>query len=83
MHTLDLNFHKAGSKNTVFAINRALRSIDSGMRFFLGFFAQVGLEAAFLIGTLTLYCGPKYLFNVIIVFLVYTAYTTILQKKRI
>jgi hypothetical protein len=28
LHTLDLNYHKQSSKNTVFGINRALRSID-------------------------------------------------------
>ncbi len=39
LHKLDLNYHKSSSKNTVFGINRALRSIDSGLRFFLGFFA--------------------------------------------
>jgi hypothetical protein len=36
---LDLYYHKQGSKNTVFEINRALRSLDQGLRFFLGFFA--------------------------------------------
>jgi ABC-type transport system involved in Fe-S cluster assembly fused permease/ATPase subunit len=39
LHKLDLNYHKTSSKNTVFGINRGLRSIDAGLRFFLGFFA--------------------------------------------
>ena len=44
MHTLDLNFHKASSKNTVFGINRALRSVESGMRFAVGFAAPIVFE---------------------------------------
>ena len=44
LHSLDLNYHKTSSKNTVFAINRALRSIDSGLRFTLGFFTPVAVE---------------------------------------
>jgi ABC-type multidrug transport system fused ATPase/permease subunit len=39
LHELDLNYHKAGSKNTVFGINRALRSLDMGLRFLMGLFA--------------------------------------------
>ena len=44
LHSLDLSFHKTSSKNTVFAINRALRSIDSGLRFTLGFFTPIAIE---------------------------------------
>jgi ABC-type transport system involved in Fe-S cluster assembly fused permease/ATPase subunit len=44
LHDLDLTYHKAGSKNTVFGINRALKSLDQGLRFFLGLFAQMGME---------------------------------------
>ena len=39
LHDLDLTYHRAGSKNTVFGINRALKSLDQGLRFFLGLFA--------------------------------------------
>ena len=28
LHDLDLTYHRAGSKNTVFGINRALKSLD-------------------------------------------------------
>jgi len=44
LHALDLNFHKTSSKNTVFAINRAIRSIESALRFTLGFFTPVAVE---------------------------------------
>ena len=52
MHTLDLNFHKASSKNTVFGINRALRSIESGLRFAVGFAAPIAFEFVLLCGML-------------------------------
>jgi len=52
MHTLDLNFHKVSSKNVVFEVNRALRSIESGLRFSIGMFAPIGFEFALLCGML-------------------------------
>ena len=52
LHNLDINFHKTSSKNTVFAINRALRSIESGLRFSLGFFTPVAVEFLLLCGML-------------------------------
>ena len=44
LHNLDLNFHKTSSKNTVFAINKAISSIESALRFTLGFFTPVACE---------------------------------------
>jgi ABC-type transport system involved in Fe-S cluster assembly fused permease/ATPase subunit len=52
LHDLDLYFHKISSKNTVFAVNKALRSIESGMRFTLGFFTPVLFEFVMLCGML-------------------------------
>lgn len=52
LHALDLNFHKTSSKNTVFAINRAIRSIESALRFTLGFFTPVAVEFLLLCGML-------------------------------
>ena len=49
---LDLNFHKVSSKNTVFGVSRALRSIDSGMRFVIGFFSPIAFEFLLLCGML-------------------------------
>ena len=83
LHKLDLNYHRASSKNTVFGINRALRSIDGGLRFFLGFFSQMALEFLLLCGTLQLFCGPKYFVNMLITFGIYTIFTLKYSKKRI
>jgi len=83
LHKLDLNYHKTSSKNTVFGINRALRSIDSGLRFLLGFFAQMAIEFLFLSGTLYFYCGKKYLFNMLVTFVAYTLFTNKYSEKRI
>ena len=58
LHSLDMNFHKTSSKNTVFAINRALRSIETGLRFVLGFFTPIAVEFMLLCGMLGFYCGP-------------------------
>ncbi len=52
LHALDIYFHKISSKNTVFAINKALRSIESGLRFTLGFFTPVAFEFILLCATL-------------------------------
>ena len=83
LHDLDLSYHKASSKNTVFGINRALRSIDSGMRFILGFFAQMAVEFVFLCVALGFHCGPSYLLNMLVTFTVYTMFTNKFSEKRI
>jgi ABC-type multidrug transport system fused ATPase/permease subunit len=82
LHELDLNYHKAGSKNTVFGINRALRSLDMGLRFLLGLFAQMGVEFGFLCVALQFYCGKKYFLNMIITFLVYSIFTNKFKDSR-
>ena len=83
LHKLDLGFHKQSSKNTVFGISRALRSIDSGLRFIFGFFAQMALEFLFLCIALNFYCGPKYFVNMIITFILYSTYTNKMSENRI
>lgn len=52
LHSLDLYFHRVSAKNTVFAIHRALKSIESGLRFSLGFFSPVVAEFVLLCGML-------------------------------
>ena len=49
MHTLDVYYHKVSSKNTVFAIHKAVKSLDNALRFSLGFFAPVAFEFVLLI----------------------------------
>ena len=82
LHALDLNFHKTSSKNTVFAINRALRSIESALRFSLGFFTPVAVEFLMLCGMLHFYCGPKYLGNMILTLAAYTYYSKTVSANR-
>lgn len=83
LHSLDMNFHKVSSKNTVFAINRAIRSIESGMRFAIGFFSPIAFEFILLCGMLQFYCGPAYLANMIGTLGLYAYFTKVYSKKRI
>lgn len=82
LHNLDLSYHKDSSKNTVFGINRALRSFDQGLRFVLGFAAQMVFEFFFICGTMTFTCGPKYLMNMLITCGLYTILTNKVSKER-
>lgn len=52
LHTLDASFHKISSKNIVFGINRAIRSIEPGLRFTIGFFSPIAFEFVLLCGML-------------------------------
>ena len=80
---LDLNFHKISSKNTVFSVSRAIRSIEQGMRFFAGFFAPIAFEFLLLSGMLGLYCGPIYLANMILTFALFAQYSVRFSRQRI
>ena len=82
LHSLDMNFHKTSSKNTVFAINRALRSIETGLRFVLGFFTPIAVEFLLLCGMLGFYCGPQYIANMILTLACYTAYSKVVSDSR-
>jgi ABC-type transport system involved in Fe-S cluster assembly fused permease/ATPase subunit len=82
LHNLDIDFHKTSSKNTVFAINRAMRSIESAGRFAFGFFTPVAVEFLMLCGMLHFYCGPKYLLNMLITLTFYTYFTKVVSTTR-
>ena len=82
LHALDLNFHKTNSKNTVFAINRAIRSIESAMRFGLGFATPVALELLMLCTMLQYICGPKYLVNMALTLAAYTYFSKAFSVSR-
>ena len=75
LHNLDLNFHRTSSKNTVFGVNRALRSVEETLRFSLGFFVPIACEFFLLCGMLQLYCGSQYLANMLVTLGLYTYYT--------
>ena len=83
MHRLDLNYHKQSSKNTVFAINRALRSLEGGLKLVLGVFSSMAIEFTFLCVALTYTCGPRYLLNMLFTLGAYTYYTNYVSTKRI
>lgn len=82
LHALDLYFHRVSSKNTVFAIHRAVKSIDSALRFTLGFFAPVTVEFGLLCGLLYFYCGPAYLGNMLVTVSIYTIFSKEYSKYR-
>lgn len=82
MQSLDIDFHKTSSKNTVFAINRALRSIEQALRFTLGFFTPVAVEFIMLCVMLNYFCGSKYLFNMLLTLGTYTYFTKVVSEQR-
>lgn len=82
LHHLDLTFHKTSTKNTIFAVNKALSAIDDGLRFVIGFMAPIVLEFGMICGMLYFYCGPYYLLNIGVMLGVYTKYTKSYSKIR-
>jgi ABC-type transport system involved in Fe-S cluster assembly fused permease/ATPase subunit len=82
LHSLEIDYHKTSSKNTVFAINRAIRSIESASRFVFGFFTPVAVEFVMLCAMLQFYCGPKYLVNMLITLSLYTYFSKAVSETR-
>lgn len=80
LHNLDLNYHKVSTRNSIFAINRALRSIESGLRYFLGFFSGMAVEFSLLCVALGTNFGPIYMLNLIGTFFAYIVYTRSVGK---
>jgi ABC-type transport system involved in Fe-S cluster assembly fused permease/ATPase subunit len=82
LHMLDTTFHKTSTKNTIFAVNKALDAIDSGLRFAIGFVFPIALEFVLICGMLYFYCGPYYLLNIAVMLGVYTKFTQSYSKIR-
>lgn len=82
LHNLDLNYHKTSSKNTVFGINRAVRSIESALRFTLGFATPIVVEFSLLCFMVGFYLGPVYLTNMLITLGCYAYYSKIISESR-
>jgi len=82
LHHLDLTFHKNSTKNTIFAVNKALEAIDSGLRFLIGFVTPIALEFTLICGMLYFYCGPLYLLNIGFMLAIYTKFTQSYSKIR-
>jgi ATP-binding cassette, subfamily B, heavy metal transporter len=82
MQDLDINFHKTSSKNTVFAINRAIRSIETALRFTLGFATPIVVEFGMLVAMMSFFCGPKYLGNMMLTLGLYTYFSKTFSELR-
>jgi ATP-binding cassette subfamily B protein len=59
-----------------------MKSIDSALRFTLGFFTPVAVEFVMLCVMLQFYCGPKYLFNMLVTLGLYTYFSKTFANVR-
>ena len=75
IHSLDLTFHRAGTRNTLYAVSRALRNVESGLRFLLSHLTPTIVEFAMLGGMLSVYCGAKYAVDILITVALYSGFT--------
>ena len=66
----------------MFAINRAIRSIESAQRFVLGIAAPVAVEFTILSCMIYFYCGPLYFLNMAVTLGLYTYYSKVASMKR-
>ena len=75
-----MNYHRAKSKETVFEINRATKSLESGLYYALGDVIRQVFEIIFIGLGLYFTSGPKYLAMMVGTFTLYTLWT--LQQAR-
>jgi hypothetical protein len=75
LHKLDLNYHKAHPKNSVYEINLAVRSSFMGGWTFLADICKNSIRFIFLNSALLYIGGPKYMLNMIINFILYYKWT--------
>eukprot|EP00826_Nyctotherus_ovalis_P016404 TRINITY_DN14745_c0_g3_i2.p2 TRINITY_DN14745_c0_g3~~TRINITY_DN14745_c0_g3_i2.p2 ORF type:complete len:161 (-),score=21.62 TRINITY_DN14745_c0_g3_i2:132-614(-) len=73
--SLDLSFHRSGTRGTLYATSRAVRSLEAGLRFMLSHVAPVFIEFVMLGGMLSMYCGVKYAVNIFVTVAFYTWFT--------
>ncbi len=83
MHSLDLTFHKQSTRNTIFAINKAISGVDGGYRFVLGFIGPTILEFSLLSGMVYFYCGPKYMINIFAIVAAYSLFSKRMATRRL
>jgi len=57
--------------------------MESGVRYFLGFFSGLVVETSFLGFLLARYCGPLYFFNFIFTFALYLKFTQNANEIRL
>jgi ABC-type transport system involved in Fe-S cluster assembly fused permease/ATPase subunit len=75
VHELDLSFHRAGTRGSLYAISRSIRNLESGLRFLLSNLTPTVVELGMLGTMLAIYCGPKYSLNIFITVSLYTWFT--------
>ena len=66
LQKLDVSYHKQGSRSSIFIINKALRSMETCLRFMFGILTANAVELGFITLALTAYCGPLYLANMMV-----------------
>ena len=82
IHSLDFLYHRSGTRDTMYAISRAIRNVENGLRFMLQALAPVIVEFVMLCGMLWAYCGGLYVLNILGTVGVYAVYTKWFAKKR-
>lgn len=82
VHGLDLLYHKTSTKTTLYAVNKALESIENGIWFISGFVTPLLLEFVLISGMIGGYFGPLYLLNMWGMLGAYTVFTRLYSKKR-
>jgi|APCry1669190327_1035288.scaffolds.fasta_scaffold35675_1 ABC-type transport system involved in Fe-S cluster assembly fused permease/ATPase subunit len=75
LHKLDLNYHKAHSKNSVYEINKAVRSLFDGGYNLLADITRYSLRFLIINSAVLYLGGPKYMINMIINFILYFKFT--------
>jgi len=83
IHNLDLSFHRSGTRNTLYATSRAVRNVESGLRFILSHLTPTLVEFVMLGGMLSIYCGAKYAVDIVITVGAYSWFTKWYSNKRI
>mmetsp|Transcript_14140 Transcript_14140/g.24011 ORF Transcript_14140/g.24011 Transcript_14140/m.24011 type:complete len:142 (-) Transcript_14140:1340-1765(-) len=80
LHRLDLNYHKANSKDTVYEINKAMKSLEMGSYYLLGDVLRLFFEASFVGAALYFTAGWKYFSILFITLASYTGWTVFHSK---
>ena len=75
VHNLDLLYHKTSTKTTLYAVNKALESIENGIWFVAGFITPLLLEFLMISAMVGGYFGPLYLLNMWGMLGAYTVFT--------
>jgi len=73
--SLDLSFHRSGTRNTLYATSRAVRNLEAGLRFMISHLVPTFIEFVMLGGLLSVYCGVKYALDIFITVGIYTCFT--------